>query len=326
MSSTNDCSIPINVGPFILSKFRTGSYLIYDDPGGATNFRKGTDLADKPFRASGSHQLDVTRYVAALKTIPPTAQLYLVDLRQETHLFFDDGRDNRAVSWYADKDFANVGQTLDWIVADEAAQLAKIKAVPATQIYCITQDDQGNVSPTGYKDLVVKSAATEKDVAGQMPFTPRPNYIRIPVTDHCMPGTDELNRFIKLCVSVKDGDWVHCHCHGGDGRTTTFLALFDMVRWAKSRGTSGFPTLDDFAHRQCQLFNYCLNPNGCPPTGKCKSATGGAVTASVDWKYFLAVQRWWFLDLVRTWIVNGGLTGGNPFTLPKDWELRIATG
>ena len=32
-----------------------------------------------------------------------------------------------AVSWYADKDFANVGQSLAWIIADEAAQLAVIK-------------------------------------------------------------------------------------------------------------------------------------------------------------------------------------------------------
>src|SRR4030095_6697423 len=272
------------------------------------------------FRASGSHQLDVQRLVTALQPVAPTGtQLYLVDLREETHLFFDD---NRAVSWYADKDFANVGQTLDWIVADEAAQLAKIKAVPATQIFCITQDDQGNVTPTGYSELVVKSAATEKDVAGQMPFSPRPNYIRIPVTDHCMPGVDELNRFIKLCVSLNPGDWVHCHCHGGDGRTTTFLALFDMVHWAKSKGTDLFPTIDDFAVRQCQLFAYCLNPNGCPQTGKCKGAHGGA---TVDWKYFLALQRCWSLDLVRTWIVNGGLGGGKSFSLPKDWELRIAS-
>jgi hypothetical protein len=42
---------------------------------------------------------------------------------------------NHAVSWYADKDFANVGQTLAWIVADEATQLARIKALPATQVF-----------------------------------------------------------------------------------------------------------------------------------------------------------------------------------------------
>ena len=86
-----------------------------------------------------------------------------------------------------------------------------------------------------------------------------------------------------------------------------------MVSWFKSRGTSGFPTIEDFAQRQCQIFSYCLNPYGCPDAGKCKA------TPTIDWKYYLAVQRWWFLDLVRTWIVNGGLEGGQPFKLPDDW-------
>jgi hypothetical protein len=301
--------------------------LIYDDPlgpkNGATNFRKGTALKDMPFRASGSHQLDVKRLTDVLQPVAPQgAQLYLVDLREETHLYFND----RAVSWYADKDFANVGQTLEWILADQADRLARIKAQRATQIYCLTQDDQGNVAPTGYNELLVASAATEKEVAGAMPFSPRPNYIRIPVTDHCAPSEDAFNRFVELCVSLKPNDWVHCHCHGGDGRTTTFLTLFDMVHWANSKGTSGFPTLDDFAHRQCQLFKYCLNPDGCPDAWNCKGAGGDAVTDASDWKYYLAVQRWWFLDLARYWIVNGGLSGGQPFRLPADWDKRIAAG
>ena len=301
MSLTNyHCSIQI---PPVLRKFRTGSYLIYDDePPGATNLRRGTALTDMPFRASGSHQLNVTQLETVLQSVaPPGAQLHLVDLREETHLFLN----GHAVSWYADKDFANVGQTLAWIVADEAAQLARIKAVPATQIYCLNEDGQGNVTPTGYKELTMKSAATEAEVAGQFPF--RPNYIRIPVTDHCMPSEDALNRFVRLCVSLNAGDWVHCHCHGGDGRTTTFLALFDMVHWAKSKGTSGFPTVKEFASRQRQIFSYNLEPQ-----------TG-------DWKYYLSLERWWFLDLVRTWIVNGGLSAGQPFSLPDDWDQRIAS-
>lgn len=321
MSSMDDCSIPIHVGPPIYRKFRTGSYLVYDDqPSGPMHLRKGTDLKDMPFRASGSRQLDVSRLADALKCVAPSgSQLYLVDLRQETHLYFND----RAVSWYADKDFANVGQTPAWIVADEAAQLARITALPATQIFCIKQDDQGNVTPTGYSELLVTSAATEEGVAAQMPSLFRPNYMRIPVTDHCAPGRDALNQFVNLCVNLNPDDWVHCHCHGGDGRTTTFLALFDMVSWAKSKGTSGFPTAAEFADRQHQIFPYCLNPEGCTETGNGKGATGDAVTKAAptgDWKYALALERWWFLDLVRTWIVNGGLGNGQPFSMPHDWE------
>ena len=326
MSSPHKCSYKCsNPLPPVLRKFRTGSYLIYDDdpaddPSCPTNLRRGTDLKDTPFRASGSHQLDVPRLATALKSVAPSnAQLYLVDLREESHLYFG----KHAVSWYADKDFANVGQTLAWIVADEAA-LAASNAQRESQIFCINEDDQGNVAPTGYRELFVESAATEEQVAAQMSPSFRPTYMRIPVTDHCMPSTEALNRFVKFCYGLTSDEWVHCHCHGGDGRTTTFLTLFDMVSWFKAHGTSGFPTIEEFACRQCQIFSYCLNPNGCPKPASpakwyCKDAT------PPDWKYYLALERWFFLDAVRTWIANGGLGAGEPFTLPDDWEQRIAS-
>jgi hypothetical protein len=255
-----------------------------------------------------------------LKSLPLSGgQLYLVDLREETHLYFD----RWAVSWYADNDFANVGQSLEWIVADEQARVAVITAVPQTKMFCITPEDiqTGNVTPTGYSEVAVKSALTEEGVASTLPAAFRPTYIRIPVTDHCRPSEEALNRFVDLCKSLNPGDWVHCHCHGGDGRTTTFLALFDMVNWAKAKGTSNFPTLESFAHRQCQIFCYCLNPDGCPNAPSCTSG----VSTTDDWKYCLALERWWFLDEVRTWIANGGLSSGKPFKLPEDWEKRIAS-
>ena len=322
----NDCSTSINVGPPVTRKFRTGSYLIYDDPVdpklpnkhcGSANLRLGTALLDTPFRASGSHQLNVPRLTYVLEHLPKSSgQRYLVDLREETHLYFD----RWAVSWYADKDFANVGQSLEWIDAEEEARVAVSTALPQTQIFCITEDKKtGNVTPTGYSEVTVKLALREKDVAAQLPFQPK--YIRIPVTDHCRPSEEAVNRFVDLCKELNAADWVHCHCHGGDGRTTSFLALFDMVNWAKVKGTSNFPTIESFAHRQCQIFHYCLNPNGCPNAPSCTSG----ISKKGDWKYCLALERWLFLDLVRTWIANGGLTSGKPFSLPADWEKRIAS-
>ena len=328
MSTTKDCptnDCPFSVGPPVLHKFRTGSYLIYDDHDdpkltpkqcGSTNLRLGTALLEMPFQASGSHQLNVGRLATALNSVNPSkGQLYLVDLREETHLYCDD----YAVSWYADKDFANVGQSLEWILADEKAQRDKIKSAPLTQIFCITDEDPqtGNVTPTGYREVDVKSAATEEDVAATFSF--HPQYIRIPVTDHCRPSEEAVNRFVGLCKSLNSGDWVHCHCHGGDGRTTSFLALFDMVHWAKAKGPSNFPTIEYFAHRQCQIFPYCLNPVGCTNAPGCTKG----ISTTDDWKYCLAFERWLFLDAVRTWLANGGLSSGKPFTLPENWDQSL---
>jgi len=189
-------------------------------------------------------------------------------------------------------------------------------------MFCITESKQtGDVTPTGYSEVAVKLALTEEGVASKLPATFRPRYIRIPVTDHCRPSEEAVNRFVDLCKGLKPGDWVHCHCHGGDGRTTSFLALFDMVNWAKAKGTSNFPTIEYFAHRQCQIFTYCLNPDGCPNATSCTSG----ISTTGDWKYYLALERWLCLDVVRTWIANGGLSSGKPFRLPEEWEKRIAS-
>jgi hypothetical protein len=103
--------------------YRTGSYLIYDVPAGkekeSQHFRSAmsSKLPDHPYRASGSHQLNVAEFAHAfgkvVKDHAPST-IHLVDLREETHGFFDllEGayrRSGVAVSWYADNDFGNVG-------------------------------------------------------------------------------------------------------------------------------------------------------------------------------------------------------------------------
>jgi hypothetical protein len=94
-------------------------------------------LGKNTFRASGSRQLDAARLAAKLEevahVVKPGGRLHLVDLRQETHLFFN----GRAVSWYADKDWANVGQSLEWIEADQQSQLDRIAKFPTTQVFCL---------------------------------------------------------------------------------------------------------------------------------------------------------------------------------------------
>ncbi len=298
-TTRNVISSPVNVNSPLWEPYRAASYLVYDydapsDGKDHTNFRKGTDckIADHKFRASGSHQLDVELLTATLrdKVVDPekvSGRLYLVDLRRETHVFFD----GRAVSWYADNDFGNVGQPLPWIEADEAAQLAKIKAVPTTQVFSFTKAktpkednrNQNRVTPTGFSGISVAEAKTEAMVMRDLRIDCEVSYVRLPVTDHCAPTAGALIQLLELWTQVRPNDWVHYHCHGGDGRTTTFLALYDMLCWARS--DRNLPDVTDFAKRQCELFDYCLIPDGCGGAGECTKAAR-------DWKYSLAVERW----------------------------------
>ena len=300
LTSTNsgkEPRIPVDAPAPLSAPFRTGSYLIRDfDPKGGKGgryFRKGSDLQTVPFRASGSRQLDKPRFRSTLQEIatlvPEGGRIYLVDLREESHLFFDDS----AVSWYAEKDFANVGQPLTWIRADERAQIEKIKQVPTTQVFSIVKDDQHRVTPTGSVDLTVGSAETEEQFAAGLVVGRAVEYVRLPVTDHWMPRGETLVRFIDLCERiVGDKDWVHFHCRGGSGRTAMFLALYDMLSWARS-GASDFPSLEEFARRQRELFPYCLNPEGCG--GSDVAVTDATVRSAQDWKYVLGLARWRFL-------------------------------
>src|SRR6266550_690133 len=290
--------VPVDAAAPISAPFRTGSYLIrdFDPKGGAAGryFRKGSDLKRVPFRASGSRQLDKSRFRSTLqeiaKLVPQGGRIYLVDLREESHLFFDD----TAVSWFADKDFANVGQPLAWIRADELAQIEKIKQVPTTQVFSIAKDDEHRVTPTGSAEVTVGSAETEEQFAAGLVVGRPVEYVRLPVTDHWMPRGQTLVRFIDLCQQIVcDRDWVHFHCRGGSGRTAMFLALYDMLSWARS-GASEFPSLEEFARRQHELFPYCLNPNGC--SGCDDAVTDATVRSEHDWKYLLGLARWRFLE------------------------------
>jgi hypothetical protein len=289
--------VDVNVKNPLQRPYRTGSYLIFDE-GGKDNFRSGWDLGDHPYRASGSHQLDAEEFFRVLgesvvKPVAPTS-IYLVDLREETHGFLD----GRAVSWYADNDFGNVGQSWSWIERDEVERLRALVG-QTTQLFTLDKTAPDNrhqqrVVPQSYVESRVGEAYTEATVAEMLTarLSLPVHYCRIPVTDHCAPSEAALERLLELWIRAsKDaGSWVHFHCHGGDGRTTTFLALFDMLWWNESK--ESLPDLGVFAARQWGLFDYCLNPRGCGSG----SSTG---KPSDHWKLSLAKIRWSVLEDFR---------------------------
>lgn len=314
-----DCKIPVHTKLPLKSPYRTGSYLIRDYTGKVSDpkwkgcpaqepdhFRIGTSVPSVGLRASGSRQLDAELYSQKLKIVaaqvPERGTLYVVDLRQESHLFFDGS----AVSWYADKDWSNVGQSLDWIVKDEAC-LIDMSCGKTVQIFSYEEDKlTGDITPNGYCNVSVESAFSEEEIVTHVDIGPdrRIVYERIPVTDHCRPTMEAVRDFVDLIWNLNPKQtWIHFHCHGGDGRTTTFLAMYDMFCTAKS-GTENFPSTEKFAARQMQLFCYDLNPAHNP---------GGPCNEEKDWKCALMTDRWKFLIAWHDWLQGGALRNGTPF-------------
>lgn len=284
--------VTVNIENPLEAPYRTGAYLI-SDVGSADNFRSAMTLTDHPYRASGSHQLGIADFVSVLSSgvmepfAPPT--LHLVDLREETHGFFDGA----PVSWYADNDFGNVGMSRELIFSEERSRLRAYEG-KSTQLFSITDDanddlKQERVVPVSYTTTQVSSARNEEEVAWVLSDVFKPTtiqYRRIPVTDHCAPSKQAMRDLQQIPVS--GNDWVHFHCHGGDGRTSTFLCLYDMLCWyrlnarANANDRIPLPPVEEFAARQCGLFSYCLDPDGCGDCGK----------PEAGWKQSLANVRW----------------------------------
>ena len=171
-------------------------------------------------RFSGSHQFSALGLDALLRALP--ANPVIIDLRQESHGFID----GMAVSWYAPKDFANVGKTLLQIEIDEGERLALLAR---TGIAVVTEvkakDAEGALGESSMFTVVSRDAQTEKQLLAGKGV----RYLRLPVTDHMAPPDAVVDAFLRFYRAQSIDTWLHFHCHAGQGRTTTFMVMADML-------------------------------------------------------------------------------------------------
>lgn len=201
--------------------FDDGSYRHFRDGQAlaAAAAAKGIDvtgLAD--LKISGSAQFSAPAW-AILRRGPLSGALLDVDLRQESHGFLNGA----AVTWAALDDWSNVAMNHNQAIAVEHARLAALRdqkevAPPTADAFKDKGADRGSVvqvhEVTSERQLALASGAT---------------YLRLTVTDHLRPRDQEVDRFIEALAAHPVDARVHVHCRGGDGRTTTFMALFDML-------------------------------------------------------------------------------------------------
>lgn len=148
-------------------------------------------------------------------------RLVLVDLRQESHGYVN----GRPVTLISDHNWINLGKTIDQIKEDELSWLDRLsgkkiltdvlnaKQLEARQFY------QG-------REVTVHRVEDEASVVKEMGIF----YERIYVPDHRRPSDEETERFLDLLNALPANAWIHFHCRGGKGRSSTFLAMMDMLR------------------------------------------------------------------------------------------------
>ncbi|MBF0482166.1 MAG: phosphatase [Desulfovibrionaceae bacterium] len=203
--------------------------------------RKGLDT----LFVSGSEQPSVRDLI---ENVRPLAQkIILVDLRQESHGFIND----IPVSWYGQKNWANLGFDAARSMGDEEARLAALPGKTIAVTRAVTKDAQGRIDQRRTDELTVEAVATEREAAARAGLA----YVRFAVPDHRAPSQEEAARFVDFFNASPADAWFHIHCHGGEGRTTTFMLLCDILRNGRDL------SLDDLVLRQhlvggVDLFNH----------------------------------------------------------------------
>lgn len=232
-----------------------------------------SDAAQEPsteglaeMKASGSGQFSQKSLKALVKRLDYPRPLSIVDLRQESHGFLN----GIAVSWFRSRNAANYGKKLSAIEQSEFQLLKSLlKQENVTMYRILSKGPEGDILAERAIPLQVKSALTEKELSNEQIV----GYERIPVTDHMRPADEEVDRFVEFVRGLYKGMWLHFHCEAGDGRTTTFMTMYDMMRNAKK------VSFDDILDRQWLIGGIRLT----------------TLPSINSWKYSLSTDRIIFL-------------------------------
>lgn len=190
--------------------------------------------------------------LAALKTLyqtiherEPDVKIFLVDLRQESHGYANA----LPVSWYIKNNAANAGKNASEVEEDEVERLNNLRGVETTF------EPLGNADKQAFKPITIipRFIQTERDASEKLGFI----YQRFAAADMQFPAPEVVDDFIIFIARLPDNAWLHFHCQAGHGRTTTFLAMYDIMK-------NPDVSLEEICKRQYLLggSNLLLEPEG----------------------------------------------------------------
>ena len=184
---------------------------------------------------SASAEFSVPSFHAMLPALraKATGDIYIVDLRQESHGFMND----MAVSWYGDRNWGNLNKTQDEVIRDENARIHAAKG----QSLILAELDKDKM-PIDPKTVRIDSAMTERELVEGAGL----HYVRFAVTDHTWAKPETIDAFIDFVKKVPSNSWMQFHCQAGKGRTTSFMVMYDMMK-------NPSVSLKDILHRQYLL-------------------------------------------------------------------------
>lgn len=162
---------------------------------------------------SGSAQF-VPSQVEALKKAINSKEIYIVDLRQETHGFFND----IAVRRYSPFKDLNNGFSSEDTLASEQNTFGSIKEDSVQNVY--------NKRYRLLKEVLVKESTIEMDLIIKDGL----NYSLFATKDGSIPSPAVVDSFVEFVKITPESTHLHFHCDAGEGRTTMFMSMFQMMK------------------------------------------------------------------------------------------------
>ena len=157
----------------------------------------------------------------------PTKHITVIDLRQESHGFLN----GNAVSWYGPEDAANAHKTRAQINEDQSKRLEALSKKKIATVDRVLKKSEllGEIASVKPVEFVVHWVMSEEDLVHKHHL----RYQRIYVQDFHAPTNPEVDRFIRIIKQLPPQQWIYFHCHGGVGRTTSAMVMYDMMHNAK---------------------------------------------------------------------------------------------
>jgi len=187
---------------------------------------------------SGSAQF-IPSQVENIKNSINKEDIYIVDLRQESHGFLND----IAVKYYSPSKLLNKGFTSAETLADEKSKFGAI--TPGTKINLYNK--RGKLKDT----ITVETSEIEPDLVKKHGL----NYILFATRDGHIPSLEVVDEFVEFVKNTPKTTHLHFHCAHGKGRTTTFMALFQMMNNESGK------TLNEILEEQVKAGGRILTNN-----------------------------------------------------------------
>ncbi len=152
------------------------------------------------------------------------SSLINVDLREEYHCFFKGA----PISYYIPGNCLNFGHKNDHIRQQEHQWIEDLKQESFITIEKVIEKQDGLLKST---DQLTYPLENPDEISSEQKFIEEEQgieYVRIPIGDHTKPTPEDVEEILSFFKRIHPSQWVHFHCAGGKGRTTTLMLLYDI--------------------------------------------------------------------------------------------------